>query len=177
MSFVSLVWIVHPCYECEETSLMCVSSYWSSAVGAIALKHLSGGGKQFVFYWRKLNAVSIHYSSNSLKKKYVIGNFWISVLQITYIILQWNGQLTCLTALTATGDNFICTCSIAPTNNAPIGYFEIIRLHEIMKSVKIESITTDHNEISKPHCRMWRQVDLEHVIKKYVNFMFLMVDL
>ena len=59
------------------------------------------------------------------KTKNVIGNFWISVLQITFINLQWNGQLTCLTALTATGENFTCTCSMTPTNNVPIGYFEI----------------------------------------------------
>ena len=69
MSFVSPVWIVHPCYECEETSLMCVSSYWSYAVATIPLKGLSGGGKQFVFYWRKLKLMLLAYTVLWIKKK------------------------------------------------------------------------------------------------------------
>ena len=65
---------------------------------------------------------------------------------------------------------FICTCSTAPINNVPIGYFENNSIKHI-KLVKIESSTTELNGISSPHCRMWRQVDLESRDQK-VSFKF-----
>ena len=43
---------------------------------------------------------------------------------------------------------FICTYSIAPINNAPIGHFENNSIKHI-KSVKIESITTEPNAQAK----------------------------
>ena len=47
---------------------------------------------------------------------------------------------------------FISTCSIAPTNNAPIGHFENNPIKHI-KSAKFESSTTDPNGISTPQSR------------------------
>ena len=47
-----------------------------------------------------------------------------------------------------------------------------------IKSVKIESITTEPNGISTPHRSTWRQADIESRDQKYrLNFLFRTVNL